>query len=76
MIPSRARKLPAEPSSWSKRPLLWWPPPTIPFLFVVSVSEMSAVAPEATVPLRAGYDGPPGEVSEWSKERDWKSRTC
>src|SRR4051812_29130749 len=24
-----------------------------------------------------GYDGPPpGEVSEWSKERDWKSRTC
>jgi hypothetical protein len=26
--------------------------------------------------VRATMGRPPGEVSEWSKERDWKSRTC
>src|SRR5512133_1937401 len=28
------------------------------------------------MPTRLRYAGPPGEVSEWPKERDWKSRTC
>ena len=57
------------------------PPETV---FETAAFDRSATPPRA---LSAGYsvaamETPPatllqlGEVSEWSKERDWKSRTC
>jgi hypothetical protein len=32
--------------------------------------------PQSDHPARRYAAPPTGEVSEWSKERDWKSRTC